>query len=550
MEKPTKPRKQTAKEAADRKRRIAQAEQQLNIAATSSMDPLNSQTERTMSSSMMRERKMVQPGTKDAPKFKSTKPEELRRFIRLMEDLWTDYGITDDEIKKSTIGKYADQDSEEEWSAFDSFEKGHSWEEFKEELIENYPEAAAAERGTPARLRQICAETTKIKLGDMPTLYGFRRAFLAEAKKLRKPPAAMANRELVELFIGCLAEDMASAVLQFLGSNPPNVKLKDNDSDAAATRRPEDKYDLEDVCRAAIQVSENSQGMFTLLKKESVGQRGIFTFSQPISGSKTLTDKLEELEGVQALEKDRVVNMNKSLESKIGTIEDLIKTLLAQTQTGASQGTCNEGCKSSNCKAHESRPAGGTRDPTAMIASGARDQPQKWAKSMENEKCFWCGQLGHFQGDCDDLKSNIRSGNIKMSPEGRLRLRDGSLIPNVPAGAPTKEKMERHYAKKPSQFFYGEYEEDDPVVVPVSKSPAQYLGTSSDAERRVARLEAELDLRKREEALDIRRRKLEQDEKKLEKSSGSSRAVNIAELLDTLTEEDLVAIKAAKSGFS
>ena len=104
------------------------------------------------------------------------------------------------------IGKYADQDSEEEWVAFDSFEDEYSWEEFKAELIENYPEAAAAERGTPARIRQICAETGKVRLGDMTSLYSFRRSFMSEAKKLRKPPAAMANRELVELFISCLSE--------------------------------------------------------------------------------------------------------------------------------------------------------------------------------------------------------------------------------------------------------------------------------------------------------------------------------------------------------
>jgi len=47
---------------------------------------------------------------------------------------------------------------------------------------------------------------------------------MAEAKKLVKPLAVMANRELVELFIGCLSESMASAVLQFLGNNMSNVK--------------------------------------------------------------------------------------------------------------------------------------------------------------------------------------------------------------------------------------------------------------------------------------------------------------------------------------
>jgi hypothetical protein len=222
---------------AERKKKSAEIERQLaKSMATSSMDPSNMQTERMMSSLVVKERKMVQPGSKDAPRFKSTKPEELRRFIRLMEDLWKDAGITNDEIKKSTIGKYADQDSEEEWSAFESYKEKYSWDEFKEELIENYPEAAAAERGTLARIRQLCAETSRIRLGDMPTLYSFRRAFLAESKKLQKPPAVMGNRELVELFIGCLSEALASAVLQHLGRYGPDIKTKDEATSSSAPR--------------------------------------------------------------------------------------------------------------------------------------------------------------------------------------------------------------------------------------------------------------------------------------------------------------------------
>ncbi|KAF8806711.1 hypothetical protein BYT27DRAFT_7102176, partial [Phlegmacium glaucopus] len=142
---------------------------------------------------------MVAPGTRDAPKFSSKKPQELRRFLRQMEDLWKEAGIVDDEDKKTSIGKYADQESEEEWTALETHEQGHSWEEFKKELVENYPESAAAERGTPARIRQLCAETRNIRLGDLQALYAFRRAFMSEAKKLLKAPAAMANRELVEL---------------------------------------------------------------------------------------------------------------------------------------------------------------------------------------------------------------------------------------------------------------------------------------------------------------------------------------------------------------
>ena len=485
---------------------------------------------------MVSERSMVLPGARDAPRFSSKKPHELRRFLRLMEDAWNESGVDDDEIKKTSLGKYADEASEEEWMALESYEFGHSWKEFKDELLENYPEAAAAERGTPFRIRQLCSETREIRMGDLPALYAFRRAFMSEARKLLKPPAAMANRELVELFISCLSERLAYNVLQHLGNN---VVKGEPVPENSVVRRPEDRYDLEEVCRAAVTVSESSQGMFDLMKKEApaaerVEGRGVFLFNQPASETKALTQKVEELEGVQALEKDRMVSLNKTMESKMSEIETLIKSLMAQGQTATKSGTCKGDCKGSGCKAHE---AGGS-------------SMQKWGKSMENERCFYCGRMGHFQADCEDMKEQIRAGNLKVNPEGRLRLRDGSLIPGYPQGSCIKERVEKYYSRRPAQFYFGEYVEEEAVGSIMSKNPSQYVNSTGDAERRVAQLEAELELRKREEALELRRKKLELEEKKLEPPSGIPRSANLLDVLGQLSDEELAALKAARTGFN
>jgi Zinc knuckle len=553
--------------ATDRHRKIFEAERQLAKAAMSfvgqtdqtDIGQTTSQTAETVPSIMVGDKRMVAPSARDAPSFRSTRPEELRRFIRSMEDLWREAGVTKDESKKSMIGKYADQDSEEEWIAFRTYGEGHSWEEFKAEIIRNYPEAAAAERGTPARIKEVCIKHRNIRLGDMNSLSALRRAFMSEARKLQQDPPAMGNRELVELFIGCLSPTFASAVLQFLGnkvsSDSPKKdttssgKAREDATQKSRSRRPEDKYDLEDVSKAATEVSENSQGMFDLLKREpsvNAEERGVFLFSQPASESNTLTQKVEEIEGVQALERDRLVTINKTMESKMSGLEDMIKTLLSQGQHGDSKGTCKGDCKGSGCKAHDT--------------SG--NSMQKWGsgKSMENERCFYCGRMGHFQADCDELKEQVRTGNLKVNPEGRLRLRDGSLIPGFPHGASIKERIEKHYAKRPTQFYYGA--SDDEVltgptvsaypasVYPAPAYPAQLSQVGEDAERRRARLERELDLREKEEALELRKLKLEREEKKLEQSSGSSRSMNVLDLLGQLSDEDFAAIKASRGGFN
>ena len=264
----------------------------------------------------------------------------------MMKDLWRDVNINDDEEKKAFLGKYADQESEEEWKAFENYPKGNSWNDFKEELVANYSEAA--ERSTLARIKQVCREMKGIKLGDLGALYAFRRAFMAEARKLRQPPVAMANRELVELFIGALSPQFATAVIQFL----------ENKIDAAhqaavitgigkTPRRPEDKYDLEEVCKAASQVSENSQGMFHLMKSgvDQAEGRKESSFNQYQSETSNLVQKLKGLENSQAEEKDKLEIANKNLNNRFNDLEKMMKSLVNHVQTSNENGNKREPVK-------------------------------------------------------------------------------------------------------------------------------------------------------------------------------------------------------------
>ena len=150
--------------------RVTEAERQLKV------EIINKQTDmQTLRISPLRmvAKAMISSGAQHVPKFSSRRPEELSRFLWMMEDLWKDAEVNDDGEMKEMVRKYADQDTEEEWKALENYKHGKIWEEFKTELIANYPEATAAEQGTPARIRWLCKEMKRIQLGDPTTLYTF-----------------------------------------------------------------------------------------------------------------------------------------------------------------------------------------------------------------------------------------------------------------------------------------------------------------------------------------------------------------------------------------
>src|SRR5882757_6488777 len=244
---------------------------------------------------------------RDAPKFSLTKPQELPRFLQQMEDMLNDAGVVDDEEKKRLVGRYADQQSEDEWRGLDTYQLGFSWLDFKAELVANYPEVAAAERGTPSRIRELCREREGIGLNDFGALYAFRRAFLSEAKKSMRAPAAMSNRELVELFLWTLSEKMRLAVWNFLGSRG-GAKSKQ--------RRPEDQYDLREVCRAAVIVSENAQVTFCVTERdfpESVNERQAVVDDVPVSKAISFAQRLKDLTNSQVRNRDELENVNRKI---------------------------------------------------------------------------------------------------------------------------------------------------------------------------------------------------------------------------------------------
>lgn len=190
------------------------------------------------------------PGSWEAPVFVASKPKDLYRFLKKYEELCRQCRITSSREKIDNISQYADTQTESEWQAFVSYENG-TWAEFKDELINSYPEAANHEDGSVDKLEIICKNNMQIGIRDQSALMQLKRGFMAEVAKLTKAnPPIISNQSLVRLFVGCLDKNFRDSLnqrLQIQNVNP-----------VATGRRRDDLYDLDFVIKMALEMTNGA----------------------------------------------------------------------------------------------------------------------------------------------------------------------------------------------------------------------------------------------------------------------------------------------------
>lgn len=185
-----------------------------------------------------------------------------------MEDMFIEYEVSDrDRVTK--LGKYASPATEEEWSVLPAYKAG-TFEDFKKEVIANYPEAINIANGSIASIVKICKPyqgRNRITPNEYEELLKFKRSFQAIAARVTtKPPSLVSNRELVDYFLGALSSRFADRVEEKLESMPP-VQAG---AAPASNRHKEDLYDIKDVISAAVSIAERTarKGRTTFLDSD------------------------------------------------------------------------------------------------------------------------------------------------------------------------------------------------------------------------------------------------------------------------------------------
>jgi hypothetical protein len=153
---------------------------------------------------------------------------------------------------------------QEGWKTLDGY--SGSYKEFKKSILDDYPEVIAMSRGSITKLEQICKEYQRLSELDLQEILQFERCFRAEASKLTKEPALLANHTLVEKFSKVLIPEFWDRVFSQLDSNrrndeqfhmnvkklvlDPGNLLKD-----PTHNRPEDKFTLNEVITMTEQLA-------------------------------------------------------------------------------------------------------------------------------------------------------------------------------------------------------------------------------------------------------------------------------------------------------
>ena len=95
-------------------------------------------------------------------------------------------------------------------------------------------------------------------------------------------------------------------------------------------------------------------------------------------------------------------------------------------------------------------------------------------KANDGGRCFYCGQVGHVVTECNEAEIDVEAGLLRRDVDGKLRLYSGDFIPNMPNAPTLKERVDRYYAERRSQYVADEGDNDDVLYVARPSSPLSY----------------------------------------------------------------------------
>ncbi|KAJ7041103.1 hypothetical protein C8F04DRAFT_1177314 [Mycena alexandri] len=175
---------------------------------------------------------------KNAPHFDDTLPEELPQFLEQIERMM--------EIDETPVGENKQVSSQ---ISCTGNRQPVTYQEFRKEVIQNYPRAWESSRGSVQTLYRILKSYSDgtIKVSDQDNLFRLIRALNVQVQKLLVPPARLTHREAIQGLLSKLDPEFEEKIKEYLS----NQWVEANASD------PELESTFDEYCRAAKRVAKN-----------------------------------------------------------------------------------------------------------------------------------------------------------------------------------------------------------------------------------------------------------------------------------------------------
>jgi hypothetical protein len=381
---------------------------------------------------------------------------ELQDYLDTIEDVADRVGATTDEDKKWIALHYCDSRTKEQWKVLASSEPPYTWEQFKEEIRDNYPELKELEKGSLSGLERFVKRTSKkpIRANDIEGLHAYVRQYKALVAKLMQNGMRITNREAIKYFFIGVADRLKDKVRDLMRVTPKEgfASYKKEKAEWEAdkanaglifnppTREDDDKYVWTDILDAAVKIVEEESSSFYDADLSWVEPRKATVLLQ--------NTEPEEAERVKRLT-DKVQKLEESRLKESGEFQEKIYKEI-QTRMGEAFAThLDKFTADQHKELQQIRMAVESSRPSAAGPSTYQSNPPNFVRERRgnSSNCFYCWEAGHFFDACRAREEDLNKGIIKVV-NGKTCLYDGKTIPREPPNIKPRVKAQEYYARR------------------------------------------------------------------------------------------------------
>ncbi|KAF8178322.1 hypothetical protein K438DRAFT_1769515 [Mycena galopus ATCC 62051] len=429
----------------------------------------------------------------DRSKLPQTWGKNALQYLEAIEDVISKVSATTDEDKKWVAIHFCAPSVQRQWRALAAAAVPGTWEEFKAEIRESYPEYKALEKGFIAALEAFVKKMNRkpVKMNDITGLQDYIRQYRAMVRQLLLPKPRIQNRDAAGWFLAGLSLELRTLIRNQMRLTPretwPSYKkdkaaweagpANNNKVYIAPDLDNEDKYAWTDLVDAATKICEDESG--TMLfgdgsssdgKKSLVLLQG--TEKDDSEVLRKLTDKINQLEGAKA--KDDISLQDKILKG----IKDGLGEVLADHLDKFTTDHHEEMQQMRTALESHNGPSVMAPNQSNTLPSFVRNRVNPDRPRSDN--CFYCYKAGHFIDQCPERQTDLDKKIIQVV-NGRTYFYDGKTVPREPPNKSPCEKARDHYNRRVvatnydeiMEIYFGSQADEGPVASTSSSSMSE-----------------------------------------------------------------------------